>query len=189
MTKYILLGYENKVGKDYVANRLVKFLSSKGYKVKKISLADKLKRIYCNFRDMDLPVLEALKDSYLPYSDITYRAELINLSKAIIKEEANFFNKEAIDDSYDVIIISDFRYLNTYTYLKNKGYDIYTVKIIGNTTDTNQVSELKDFNFDFYYVNNIKPLKYSFTKRILKYLNKKGNINDKDRYRLSKGSY
>ena len=190
-----MINGKKRSGKNFVGNLLNKYLSEQGYKVKEVSFAEALKEDVAKILGITLDQLEQMKedDVYLESDKdcntvSTIRQILQNYGMMRREENNDIWVEKALpkifDNDSEVIIITDFRFENEYTYLYNiYSRDIHfspnpckinTIKIENyNLEDNDQhISEndLNDFDFDMIINNDIifeneyKALEYFLEK-------------------------
>ena len=175
-----MINGKKRSGKNFVGNILNKYLSEQGYKVKEVSFAEALKEDVAKILGITLEQLEQMKedDVYLESDKdcntvSTIRQILQNYGMMRREENPDIWVEKALpkifDNDSEVIIITDFRFENEYTYLYNiYSRDIHfspnpckinTIKIENcNLEDNDQhISEndLNDFDFDMIINNDI----------------------------------
>ena len=175
-----MINGKKRSGKNFVGNLLNKYLSEQGYKVKEVSFAEALKEDVAKILGITLEQLEQMKedDVYLESDKdcntvSTIRQILQNYGMMRREENNDIWVEKALpkifDNDSEVIIITDFRFENEYTYLYNiYSRDIHfspnpckinTIKIENcNLEDNDQhISEndLNDFDFDMIVNNDI----------------------------------
>jgi len=102
----IALYGEKRVGKDTVANILLKYI-----KYKRVAFADIPKDIICKTFNITLEEFEEHKDHYRPF--------LINFAEYMKKIKGkDYWAKMALESEYKNILITDLRFKEEYNYIK-----------------------------------------------------------------------
>ena len=153
--KVILLSGFMKSGKDYIGNILTdKFL------FKRLAFADKLKDEVSDLYKIDRQLMDTQQGKETEINGKSVRDILITHAQNKRKIDTHHwchYIKDDILSCDDYIVITDWRFLEEFLYLKKLNLDIITIRIIresvkGNNCETE--NELNNFNFDYILENN-----------------------------------
>ena len=143
--KIILINGKARSGKDTLASLIKGVLSDKKVLIR--SNAQTVKD--CAFKyfswngDKDTKGRQLLIDiTNLGYSQDPYHWDRLTLNYALDR------------DNYDYLIIPDWRYMSTYEYLKQRGYDVITIyreRDIDNGLDDNLKNDISEQKFNRTY--------------------------------------
>lgn len=182
--KYVMINGKQRCGKSYISvlirNEILK--KNPDTKILITGFADKVKEILattfkCNIDDIDLyknnPNKYRLQICDIQSQHQSYQKIIKDFSlREIIQQFATdamqtIFGNDVwcdmikIDNLYDYIIISDFRFLHEYENIKQNGNQIITIKIINNNITQQHISgithisenDLENFKFDYIFDN------------------------------------
>jgi transcriptional regulator len=151
---FVLISGWKGNGKDYIGNIIEK---EYGYKKEKIakSLKDKVSNIY----NISLELLESQEGKNTLFeTGETYRELLIRHGEEIRIQDNYYWVKELVNRTEGDIVISDWRFVEEYEYIKNTGSNIITIRVERFDridTDCKTENSLEDFKFDYKISNKI----------------------------------
>lgn len=166
--KLILINAKARAGKDTLATYIYKELERIGKTCLISHNADAVKTLAYEYFNWD------------GNKDDKGRKLLIDITETGYNSDEFFWEKKngMNDIDRDVYQIPDFRYMTTYTYFKNKGYDIVTVHIERPGFDNGLSDNLKndiseqglDLKFDYNIVTDSLEFLETTAKEIVKNL-------------------
>ncbi len=181
MIKVILISGYKRSGKDYISNEI-----KEAYGLEVFSFAKPLKEIIATTLGISVDKLEALKNDpsqKWENSGVSFSARDILQrfgTDAMHKQFGNDIWARTLYyslPSSGVVVVSDWRFLIEYEYLRTK-CEVVTVRVtdrnVINTDPHQSETELYDFNFDVHIDNTVKNVPH--TKKLYEIMQKVGGF-------------